>query len=270
MTLRTLIGVAATALAATAYGQITFYEGPEFHGRGFTANGPIDNFSDTGFNDRATSVVVDRGRWEVCEHAHFQGHCVVLQRGQYPSLSQLGMNNMISSVRPVYRETAYNEPPPARVYNQSAPAYDYRAQPGERIYQANVVAVHAVVGPPEQRCWVERQQVEEHRGGPNVPGAIIGGVIGGVLGHQVGGGRGRDVATAGGAVAGAAIGANAGRGETTYSTQDVQRCREVRAGMRPEFWDVTYVFNGQEHHVQLSAPPGPTIAVNEYGEPRIG
>ena len=87
-----------------------------------------------------------------------------------------------------------------------------------------VASVRAVVGPPEQRCWVERQQVTEERSdAPNVPGAIAGAVIGGVLGHQIGGGRGKDVATVGGAAAGAVIGANVGRGGTYVRTDDVQR-----------------------------------------------
>ena len=47
---------------------------------------------------------------------------------------------------------------------------------------------------------------------------------GGVLGHQVGGGRGKDLATAGGAVAGAAIGANSGRGTGESYDRDVRRC----------------------------------------------
>jgi outer membrane lipoprotein SlyB len=37
-------------------------------------------------------------------------------------------------------------------------------------------------------------------------GAIAGGILGGVLGHQVGGGRGKDVATIGGAAGGAYVG----------------------------------------------------------------
>jgi hypothetical protein len=45
------------------------------------------------------------------------------------------------------------------------------------------------------------------------------------------------------------------------------------ASKRPEFpaqfWDTVYTFNGLEHHVQTTAPPGPTILVNQYGEPRI-
>src|SRR5439155_11091633 len=162
----------------------------------------------------------------------------------------MGMNNRISSVRPVSRTARYENEAPAPL---AAPTYDYRRRAGERLYEAPVTSGHAVVGSPEQRCWVERQQVVEDRGGANVPGAIVGGVIGGVLGHQIGGGRGKDVATAGGAVAGAAIGANVGRGGDVYD-RDVQRCTEVSGSFRPAYWDVVYVFQGVQHRVQLSAP----------------
>jgi uncharacterized protein YcfJ len=258
------MGVAVLALAAHASAQITFYEGQGFRGRAFNANGVVDNFASTGFNDRASSAVVERGRWEVCENAHFQGRCVVLRPGSYDTLAALGMNNLISSVRPVTGSMQHltEVAPPL-----AAPTYEYRLRPDERIYEADVTSVRAVVGPPEQRCWVERQQVATP-GQPNVPGAIIGGVIGGVLGHQVGGGRGRDVATAGGAVAGAAIGANAGRDSGQVYSQDVQRCTNVSSSANPDYWDVTYNFRGVEHRVQLSAPPGRTIAVNGNGEPR--
>ena len=105
-------------------------------------------------------------------------------------------------------------------------AYPYYPSHGERLYQANVVAVRAVTGPPEQRCWMEPQQVTTQASQPNIPGAIIGGVLGGVLGHQIGSGRGNDVATAVGAVGGAAVGANVNRGSRTY-TQNVQKCAAV-------------------------------------------
>ena len=152
----------------------------------------------------------------------------------------------------------------------ATPVYEYQPAPQERLYEVPVTSVRAVVGPPEQRCWVERQQVVEERSdGANVPGAIAGAVIGGVLGHQIGSGRGRDVATAGGAVAGAAIGANVGRGGAQVYSQDVQRCAVVEGQARPDYWDVRYTFRGIEHRVQLSAPPRRTIMVNIYGEPRV-
>jgi uncharacterized protein YcfJ len=45
----------------------------------------------------------------------------------------------------------------------------------------------------------------------NITGTIVGALLGGILAHQVGDGRGRDLATVGGAVAGGAIGASLGR-----------------------------------------------------------
>jgi uncharacterized protein YcfJ len=263
--LKILLGVAGVVLAAQAAAQLTLYEGEGFRGRAFTADRPIQNFDGTGFNDRAESAVVERGRWEACEDAYFAGRCVILNPGRYDSLKAVGLYKRISSVRPV-GEYGYNSnQAPAPV---AATAYEYRQRPDEQLYQAPVTSVHAVVGPPEQRCWVERQQVVEDRGGPNIPGAIVGGVIGGVLGHQIGGGRGQDVATAGGAVAGVAIGANVNRGGTQTYDRDVQRCETVSSSARPDYWDVTYDFQGVQHRVQMSAPPGPTITVNGNGEPR--
>ena len=52
-----------------------------------------------GFNDRASSMIIREGSWEVCEHADFRGQCAVLGPGEYGSLDRL--NNRISSIRRV-------------------------------------------------------------------------------------------------------------------------------------------------------------------------
>lgn len=254
------IGLAALFGAAEASAQLTFYQGEGMRGRTFIVDRAIDNFDHYGFNDRAASVIVQRGRWEVCEDANYQGRCVVLSPGQYPSLGAVDLYQTISSARPVPGGSnhAYQPPPPV-----PAP-YPYYPQSGEPLYEANVLAVRAVLGPPEQRCWVEQEQVGNSA---NVPAAILGGVLGGVLGHQVGGGRGNDVATALGAVGGALVGSNVNR-RGGY-TQDVRRCEAVPGSGRAEYWDVTYVFRGREHRTQLSSPPGATITVNGRGEPRL-
>ena len=259
-----IFGLGATLLAPLAFAQVTLYEQEGFRGRTFTASSSIYNLDKLGFNDRASSVIVDRGDWQVCEDSDFRGRCIVLRPGQYPSLGTMGMNNRISSLRRVAGgpKYSYAPPPPPPV----PPPYPYYPHHGEHLYTANVVAVRAVTGPPEQRCWVERQQVVAPAG-PNVPGAIVGGVLGGVLGHQIGSGRGNDVATAIGAVGGAAIGANVNRGAQTY-TQDVQRCSSVPGTGQVAYWDVTYVFRGVTHRAQLSFAPGATITVNGQGEPR--
>src|ERR1700710_3220364 len=109
---KTLFGIAALTLAAHASAQITFYEGEGFRGRAFATSKEVWNFDRIGFNDRASSVVVHRGRWEVCEDARFQGRCVVLRRGSYDSLRGLGLENRISSVRPVADRGHYDNEAP--------------------------------------------------------------------------------------------------------------------------------------------------------------
>jgi len=262
--LKSALGASMLFLTTQALAQITFYESEGFRGRAFTTSKQVGDFARVGFNDRASSVVVDGGRWQACEDARFGGRCAVLRKGSYESLSGMGLDNRISSVRPVDSHVRYENEAPAPL---AAPNYEYRHRPNERTYQAHVDSVREVRGPPEERCWTEHHPGETQRGDPNVGGAVVGALIGGVLGHQVGNGRGNDLATVGGALGGAAIGSNVGRGTTVGNGTDVRRCETTQSGA-PAYWDVTYDFRGTQHRAQLSGPPGPSITVNEAGEPR--
>ncbi len=250
------------AAAPPAGAQITLFGREGFEGRSFATHDTVRNLERHDFSDRASSAIVTGGRFQICDGRGFEGRCVVLRPGQYPSLAAMGMNDAITSVRPVegqaqMEERRFAPPPPV--------AYDYRRRSDERLFEAEVVAVRAVYGQPHQRCWVEREYVPG--GDSNAGGAIAGAIIGGILGHQVGSGRGNDAATVAGAVAGAAIGSNAGG--STYS-RDVQRCSRYQVSGPPQFWDVTYRFRGVDRYVQMTQPPGPTITVNRDGEPRVG
>lgn len=274
---KSALAIAAALLATSAMADVTFYQDDNFAGPSITATTNIRNFERFGFNDRASSVVVrgDRNdRWEVCEDARFEGRCVVLRPGQYASIRSMGLNDRISSVRMVGNDEriADNRYAPVYAVAAAAPVYttDYRRRPDERLYEARVTTVRAVVGTPQQRCWIEREQVgtTSNGSGPNVGGAVAGALIGGILGHQIGGGSGRDAATALGVVGGAALGSNAGNGGGQVVTQDVQRCTTA-VNQQPEYYDVGYVFEGRDYRVQLqSPPPGSTILVNGAGEPR--
>ena len=256
------LGLAWVLVATLASAQVTLYQQERFYGRTFTVNSQVPNLDRQGFDDRASSAIVDRGEWQVCEDSNFRGRCIVLRPGQYPSLGAMGLDNRVSSLRRVSGGPKYVYAP------RPGPAsYPYYPHYGERLYPANVVATRAVVGPPDERCWIERQQAAAPAQ-PNIPGAIIGGVLGGVLGHQIGSGRGNDVATAVGALSGAAIGANVNRGNQGY-TQDVRRCATRPETAQVAYWDVTYVFRGVTHRVQLASAPGATINVNARGEPRV-
>jgi uncharacterized protein YcfJ len=265
ISLKVAMGVAGLVVATQAAAQITLYSREDFRGEQFTTDRNVRNLDGAGFNDSASSAVVNGGQWQACEDAGFAGRCVILQPGEYHSLRDMGLSNEISSIRAVDSRMGYDD----RRGERLAGGYDYHRRADERLFDAPVTSVHAVVGPPEERCWVERREIVGDSGGANVPGAIAGAVIGGILGHQIGGGHGRDAATVGGAVAGGAIGANAGRdGDEVYG-RDVQQCATSSRNERPDYWDVTYSFRGQEHRVQTASPPGPTITVNADGEPRI-
>jgi uncharacterized protein YcfJ len=264
-TLRGLFAVAGLCLATQSVAQVTFYEREGFRGQSFNTERSIGNFDRWGFNDRASSAIVEDGRWQVCEDARFEGRCVELRPGHYDSLRAMGLNNQVSSARPLspYVRDEYREG------RRAAGGYDYRRRPNERLFEADVVAVRAVVGPPEQRCWIEREEIAQDRNGANVPGAVAGAVIGGIIGHQFGSGRGQDAATVVGALGGGAIGANVGRGDNEGYTRDVQRCAHVQGSAQPAYYDVVYRFRGDEHRVQMTTPPGRTILVNRDGEPRV-
>lgn len=260
---RTTLALGAMLFAAQAFAQITLYGQENFAGRSFTTEREVRNLERFGFNDRASSAIVTGGRWEVCDDARFSGNCRVLRRGQYASLNSMGIGNNISSVRPIARGARIDD-------GRFAPApvadYDYRPRRDERLFEANVTSVRAVIGAAEQRCWVEREQIPVERRTLNVPGLAVGAVIGGIIGHEIG--DGRRAGTVGGAVAGGAIGANiGGSGSNELVTRDVQRCASV-PNQRPTYYDVIYNFRGVEHRVQMITNPGPTITVNARGEPR--
>jgi hypothetical protein len=247
-----VMAAGAAALALPAAAELVLYSGEAFSGRSFSVMRNMSDLEIAGLNERASSAIVYRNRYEVCEHARFQGRCMVLRPGRYPSLESMGLGERISSVHLLTRTTEptnYAPPPP--------PMYDSRPRKDETLFQAEVVAVRAVYGAPQQRCWIEREQASE---------PAVGAVVGAVLGHQVGSGRGKDVSNA----AGAALGYNIARdaaGETV-ATRDVRKCARAPGPGKPEYWDVTYVFKGREHYMQTSSPPGRTVTVNQRGDPR--
>lgn len=89
------------AFATQAAAQVTFYEQEGFQGRSFTTQQQVRNFERFGFNDRASSAVVKSSRWEICDDVRFDGNCIVLRPGRYPTLAAMGLDDRVSSVRAV-------------------------------------------------------------------------------------------------------------------------------------------------------------------------
>ena len=78
---------------------ITVFRDRDFRGASATYQNDIPNLASTEFNDRIRSIRVGQGeQWEICEHANFQGRCVIVS-GEERDLSQNDWDNKISSIR---------------------------------------------------------------------------------------------------------------------------------------------------------------------------
>src|SRR5260221_12307913 len=100
-TLKALIGVAAIGVATQAAAELTLYQNEGFRGPVFSTDRPVRNFDRTGFNDRASSAVVEGGSWGAGEEGQFCWGGVVVGRGSYASLSGMGQKEKDYSVRAV-------------------------------------------------------------------------------------------------------------------------------------------------------------------------
>ncbi|MFZ4121559.1 MAG: beta/gamma crystallin-related protein [Caulobacterales bacterium] len=77
---------------------LVLFEGANLSGARFELREGTLNLANSGFNDRARSLVAD-GPWWVCADMNYN-RCQIVE-GEVRALSSLGLNNQISSARPV-------------------------------------------------------------------------------------------------------------------------------------------------------------------------
>ena len=135
----------------------------------------------------------------------------------------------------------------------------------------NVAPQYENVSVPRNECtnqWVTEQQPAVSS--RNYGGLAIGGVAGALLGNQVGGGRGREAATAVGAVVGALTGEhfanqNGWGGYPQAAPQpqrQVQNCRTVNdVQTRLTGYRVDYEYRGQVYSTVTRENPGRTLPI---------
>jgi hypothetical protein len=93
--------VLATFAQAAFAGEITLFTDHDFRGGRVTVARDAYNLADIGFNDRASSMIVRSGVWQLCEHKDFGGYCAEFGPGEYRELPNF--NDRISSAREVSR-----------------------------------------------------------------------------------------------------------------------------------------------------------------------
>ena len=88
-------GIAPLAGAA----DLTLYTEGDFQGRPLNVVIDLPQLGSLNFNDRASSLVIEKGAWVLCTGEDFTGKCVTLEPGRYGSLKDLGLDKDITSVR---------------------------------------------------------------------------------------------------------------------------------------------------------------------------
>jgi hypothetical protein len=87
------------------------FERPNFGGRQLAMEDQVmANFEGSGFNDRASSLIVEGGFWVFCTDAYFNGTCRTFGPGQYAQLPW-DVDNKISSGRRIHEQTPYKGQP---------------------------------------------------------------------------------------------------------------------------------------------------------------
>ncbi len=82
------------------------------------------------FNNRASSIRIRSGTWEICDDGSFYGYCTTIS-GDIYDLRDYGLNNRISSVRRVYDD--YYD----RGYRSSGYYRDYQRRGGVGLYMGS-------------------------------------------------------------------------------------------------------------------------------------
>jgi hypothetical protein len=96
---RAAAALALAACASVASADITLYDRENYGGRNFNTTQSVSDLANVGFSDRASSIKIRGGAWQLCDDAFYRGRCVTLSSGEYASLASIGMSNRISSVR---------------------------------------------------------------------------------------------------------------------------------------------------------------------------
>ncbi|HET9862268.1 MAG TPA: beta/gamma crystallin-related protein [Steroidobacteraceae bacterium] len=98
--MKTGILLASTLLAGpVAAADLTLYADGDYQGRALSVVIDERQLGVLNFDDRASSVVIEKDAWILCSEPDFRGQCVTLEPGRYASLEELGLDDAVTSVR---------------------------------------------------------------------------------------------------------------------------------------------------------------------------
>jgi hypothetical protein len=89
---------------------VTLFDQDHMNGAAAPLQGDVPNLDTTQWNDRAVSMVITYGNWELCSDAFYRGDCRTFGPGQYNDLG--GMTRKVSSLRAAGAAPQQPMPPP--------------------------------------------------------------------------------------------------------------------------------------------------------------
>ena len=108
-------------------GAIKFFDQTVFRGRAMDLQNAVSDFRQRGYNDRASSIIVARGVWELCSGTGFGGNCRLYGPGRYADLGP-GMANRVSSARQVHAQAGRRWNTHSGIELYTAPAFRGQAK----------------------------------------------------------------------------------------------------------------------------------------------
>ena len=80
-------------------GALELYGREGFNGRSIRVEENVADLWERRFDGRASSLVVERGTWQLCTQAEYEGRCRTFGPGEYPRLA--GLDNRVVSIRQI-------------------------------------------------------------------------------------------------------------------------------------------------------------------------
>ena len=88
------------------------YSDSGFSGEGLRIHGAEPDLARLRFNDRASSIVIQSGAWELCTDANFRGRCEIVDVST-DRLNAYRLNDNVSSPSHLSRQRAWQQPGPS-------------------------------------------------------------------------------------------------------------------------------------------------------------
>jgi len=181
-----LVGLALPGSAAAARDELTLYSRSDRRGDRRTFTDGVRDLGRYGWEDRAASIRVERGAWELCRDTDYRS-CTAFNPGEY-ELDDTRFEGRLRSIRPLRSSGGGGEPAYTREQARYVSQGLYRALLDRRVDEASIRAMVDEVQAGRLRAQVDsivRSPEFRSHSAPLSPEALLDQIYRGLLGRPV-------------------------------------------------------------------------------------